>query len=276
MFATAIIILPSAYAGGQFVVSHAATTKTLDFSEKSLLSTAVLAWYTDVKHEVKPIESGYRLALSYNLVHVAPPNVPRPCLPDTSSSEALLVQVLRKWRAKKYEKGSQCDITAYLLDHKYSAAVLKEGLDCLKGVDAHRVTLLGPIAEKLGFMVGLASLSHKVTGCADDCGRGYRGRTPAMLEVIEKSTSISGFVDLAGASLLSVKNLNLSDKSLIPGNPFENKKPDDIEYEGCRRSVGFLLSMLIFIIFDVFFYAVQLDHCEYFRQYSIYLRSPIR
>jgi len=252
MFATVIIILPSAYAGGQVVVSHAATTKTLDFSEKSLLSTAVLAWYTDVKHEVKPIENGYRFALSYNLVHVAPPSVPRPCLPDTSSSEALLAQVLRKWQAKKYEKGSQCDIIAYLLDHEYSAANLKEGLDCLKGVDAHRVTLLGPVAEELGFVVGLASLSHKVSGCADDYGRGYRGRTPAMLEVIKKSTSISGFVDLTGAPLLSVKNLNLSDKSLIPGNPFKDKKPDDAKYEGYLGNVCFLLSMLIFIIFDVF------------------------
>ena len=248
MFATVVVILPSAYAGGQVVVSHAATTKSLDFSEKSLLSTAALAWYTDVKHEVKPIEDGHRLALSYNLVHVAPPNVPRPCLPDTSSSEALLAQVLRKWRAKKYEKGSQRDIIAYLLDHEYSAANLKGGLDCLKGVDAHRVTLLGPIAEQLGFVVGLASLSQKISGCADDCGHGYRDRTPAMVEVIKKSTSISGFVDLAGTSLLSVKNLNLSEKSLIPGNPFKNKKPDDAKYEGYLGNVSFLLSMLIFII----------------------------
>lgn len=252
MFATVIIILPSAYTGGQVVVSHAATSKILDFSEKSLLSTVALAWYTDVKHEVKPIESGYRFALSYNLIHVAPPNVSRPHLPDTSSSEALLAQVLKKWRAKKYEKGSECDIIAYLLDHEYSAVNLKEGLDCLKGVDAHRVTLLGPIAEQLGLVVGLASLSHKVSGCADDYGHGYRGRTPAMVEVIKKSTSISGFVDLTGASLLSVKSLNLSDKSLIPGNPFKGKKPDDAKYEGYLGNVSFLLFILIFSV-DVLF-----------------------
>ena len=252
MFATVIIILPSAYAGGQVVVSHAATTKTLDFSEPSLLSTAVLAWYTDVKHEVKAIENGYRLVLSYNLVHVAPSSVPRPCLPDTSSSEVLLAQVLRKWRAKKYEKESQRDIIAYLLEHEYSSANLKDGLDCLKGVDAHRVGLLGPIADRLGFVVGLASLSHKVSGYADDSGHGYRGRTPTMVEVIEKSTSISRFVGLTGASLLSVKNLNLSDKSLIPGNPFRNKKPDSVTYKGYMGNVGFLLFMFIFIIFEIF------------------------
>ena len=252
MFATVVVILPSAYAGGQVVLSHASTTKSLDFSEKSFLSTAVLSWYTDVKHEVKPIEDGYRLALSYNLIHVAPPNIPRPCLPDTSTSEALLTQVLRKWRAKKYEKESQRNIIAYLLDHEYSTANLKDGLDCLKGVDAHRVMLLAPIAEQLGFVVGLAGLSHKVSGSANDNGQGYPGRTLAMVEVFEKSTRISGIVDLAGASLLSVKHLNLSVKSLIPGNPFKNKKPDDTEYEGYMGNVGFVLSMLISVIFDAF------------------------
>ena len=146
------------------------------------------------------------------------PNIPRPCLPDTSTSEALLAQVLRKWRAKKYEKESQRNIIAYLLDHEYSTANLKDGLDCLKGVDAHRVMLLGPIAEQLGFVVGLAGLSHKVSGSANDNGQGYPGRALAMVEVFQKSTRISGIVDLAGASLLSVKHLNLSVKSLIPGN----------------------------------------------------------
>jgi hypothetical protein len=60
-------------------------------------------------------------------------------------------------------------------------------------------------------------------------------------------------VDLTGASLLSVNNLNLSDKSLIPGNPFKGKKLDDAKYEG---KVGFVLFILIFIIVDVFFFVV--------------------
>ena len=121
----------------------------------------------------------------------------------------------------------------------------------LKGVDAHRVMLLGPIAEQLGFVVGLAGLSHKVSGSANDNGQGYPGRTLAMVEVFQKSTRISGIVDLAGASLLSVKHLNLSVKSLIPGNPFKNKKPDDTEYEGYMGNIGFVLSMLIFDAFPL-------------------------
>lgn len=90
MFATVVVLLPSAYTGGELIVSHTLQTKTIDFSQNSLLSTALLAWYTDIKHKVKPVTLGYRLALSYNLIHVAPPNVPTPALPDMNDSVGLL------------------------------------------------------------------------------------------------------------------------------------------------------------------------------------------
>jgi hypothetical protein len=139
MFATIVVILPSAYTGGQVVVSHASTSRTIDFSEDSLHATSVLAWYTDVKHEVKAVTSGYRLALSYNLIHTAPPNVPRPTLPNTSASAEVLRHILRKWRADKYESESDQRLMAYLLDHEYSTHDLQQGGVSLKGADAQRV-----------------------------------------------------------------------------------------------------------------------------------------
>lgn len=64
MFATIIVILPSMYTGGEVHVSHSSSYEVFDFAAQSLLSTVALAWYTDVFHEVKPVTSGYRLALS--------------------------------------------------------------------------------------------------------------------------------------------------------------------------------------------------------------------
>jgi hypothetical protein len=277
MFATVIVILPSAYTGGQVVVSHASTSRTIDFSEDSLHATSILAWYTDVRHEVKPVTSGYRLALSYNLIHVAPPNVPRPSLPDTSSSAEMLRHILRKWQAKKYESESDQRLMAYLLDHEYSTHDLEQGSISLKGADAQRVALLRPIAEDLGFMLGLASLEHNVSGCADDNGGGYynRGRwddsedededeTPGMLEVTEKSTKISGLVDLDGVPLLSVGQIHLEDDCIIPKDPFEDETPDDTDYEGYMgnvRSYLFLVSVRSHV-FSVIQGAGQLDYCE--------------
>ncbi|KIM42098.1 hypothetical protein M413DRAFT_126557 [Hebeloma cylindrosporum] len=243
MFATVVVVLPSAYTGGQVVVSHASTSRTIDFSEDSLHGTSILAWYTDVRHEVKPAISGYRLALSYNLIHVAPPNIPRPSLPDTSSSADSLRHILRKWQAEKYKTKSEQRFVAYLLDHEYSPHELEQGSISLKGADARRVALLQPIAEDLGFILGLASLEHYVSGCADDSGSRYHNRrrwdydeeeekTPSMLEVTEKSTKISGLVDLDGDALLSVGEIELEKHSIIPKNPFKNATPDDTEYEG--------------------------------------------
>jgi len=253
MFATVIIILPSAYTGGQVVLSHASTTRTIDFSEDALHATAVLAWYTDVKHEVKHITSGYRLALSYNLIQVASPDVPIPSFPDTSSSGAYLEHVLRKWRDGKYEEDSERRLVVYLLDHQYSTANLKEGLMGLKGVDAYRVAFLRPIASKLGFLVGLASLEHNICGMADDEGFGYynRGRwddegesesegcesIPSMAEVGHATTKIFGVVDLNGALLLPKGKIEVEDYCLVPKEPFEDVVPDKKDYEGYMGNV---------------------------------------
>jgi len=257
MFATVIVILPSVYTGGQVVVSHATTTKTIDLAANSLLSTALLAWYTDVKHEVKHVTSGYRFALSYNLIHVAPAGNPLPCLPTMDNSVALLRRVLEKWREDKYEQSPDPSIVAYLLGHEYSTANLSDGFKTLKGKDAHRVTFLRSVAEELGFVVGLASLEHNVSGSADDDGGNYHRRSrydrygdyydeddeeddedPGMLEVSHTATTVSGLVSLDGVSLLPVGKITLGEDNLIPRDPFEDETPDDTEYEGYMGNVS--------------------------------------
>lgn len=165
MFATVIIVLPSAYAGGEVVLSHASAKKTIDFAPNSLLSTAVLAWYTDVTHEVKTVTSGYRLALSYNLIHTSA-GLPLPKAPEMTDSAVELRRVLRKWNNGLYGQ----DMIVYLLDHQYSIANLRSGINALKGADALRVHFLRKVAEETGFQVGLAILEHAVYGSADEDG----------------------------------------------------------------------------------------------------------
>ncbi|KAF9564500.1 hypothetical protein CPC08DRAFT_247955 [Agrocybe pediades] len=262
MFATVIILLSSAYTGGQVVVSHASTTKTIDFSANSLLSTALLAWYTDVKHEVKPVTSGYRFALSYNLIHQSPAGIPR--LKDTSDAASRLKRVLGKWRENKYSNWDG-GLMAYLLQHQYSSANLKDGIKSLKGVDLYRATFLRPIAEALGFIVGLASLTHNISGQAEDMG-GYHGsrrwgrrrydyhdeseldtdegysdrnyRIPEIIEMNDPSTEISCIMDLDGKPLVANGKMNLKDECLIPKDPFKGVAPDDREYEGYQGNYG--------------------------------------
>ncbi|KJA26964.1 hypothetical protein HYPSUDRAFT_1039386 [Hypholoma sublateritium FD-334 SS-4] len=252
MFATVIIVLPSAYTGGQVVLSHSSMKKTIDFSKISPTSTALLAWYTDVKDEVKEVTSGYRLALSYNLVNVASSRAPRHTMPDMLKSPSLLRKVLKKWRAKKYDEfeGSNPRVAACLLKHEYSPENLKDGLKALKGADAHKVSFIRPAAEELGFMVGVASLNYYETGEGDDYG-GYRYRSyyhddydnededddahdggPNMVEVESTRVNIEGLVDSDGLLLLSEGQIALDDRCLIPKHAFKDVVPDDVEYEG--------------------------------------------
>ncbi|CAA7268416.1 unnamed protein product [Cyclocybe aegerita] len=169
MFATAIIILPSAYTGGQVVVSHASKKKTIDFSSSSLTSTAVLAWYTDVTHEVKRVRSGYRLALSYNLIQPRAPGLERrlPILPDTSSTANRLRRILQKWSEGIYAVFPSQDMVAYLLAHQYSAKELNKGARALKGADRSLVGFLREVVVEEGYILALSSREQYQKGSAD-------------------------------------------------------------------------------------------------------------
>lgn len=246
MFATMIIILPSAYTGGQVHVSHSNQKQTFDFSSTSLSSTAVLAWYTDVKHEVKPVTSGYRLALSYNIIHTDI-GIPRPTLPDTHKFVTDLRRILRKWREDFYENTPDDNMAAYLLAHHYSSKNLASGMSALKGSDTHKVAHLKPIAEEQGFLVCLANLEYMVSGVADaDYDRQMWKRQrfdsnedededefePCMEEVLESSMTLKNLFDLQGNSLWGSHESHINDDSLVPREPFEDAEPDDKAYEG--------------------------------------------
>jgi hypothetical protein len=61
MFGTMVISLPSPHRGGSVIVQHRDQTTTIashDGQQKHF------AWYSDVQHEMLPVEIGYRLALT--------------------------------------------------------------------------------------------------------------------------------------------------------------------------------------------------------------------
>jgi hypothetical protein len=123
MFATLVIVLPSCYTGGQVHVSHAGLSKVFDLAPDSLQQTFALSWYTDVVHEVKPITSGYRLALSYNLIHTSKV-VPRPTLPNMHTAVTRLRHVMHKWSKDAYPTMHK-PMLAYIFSHQYSAINLE-------------------------------------------------------------------------------------------------------------------------------------------------------
>ena len=165
MFATIVVVLPSTFTGGTANLSHGPLSVVYDCSQDSSLKTTVLSWYTDVMHEIKPITSGYRLALMYNLVHTT--SALRPSLGETNDIVRRLKHVLKSW---KQAEGDVPTKLVYLLDHKYSQASLRGS--ALKGLDAQKLAILDLLGEQYGFYLGLANVCCTLSGSADDDGYG--------------------------------------------------------------------------------------------------------
>ncbi|GJE87366.1 hypothetical protein PsYK624_034490 [Phanerochaete sordida] len=234
MFATIIIVLPSLFTGGAAHLTFGDLSTVYDCAPKSLLETSVMAWYTDVTHEIKPITCGYRLALSYNMLHTT--TSLRPALQSQNSVAEKLQRVLLAWRGDTSGRAPQKLL--FLLDHKYSEANLSAA--ALKGADAQRVAVLDALAKTHGFRLGLANAHCHLSGPANDCGGGGGGWDDSadeddldFVEVYEREMTIEHFVGLDGA--LIAEALEYDEGETIPADltqSVEEDGHDEQEYEG--------------------------------------------
>ncbi|GJE94435.1 2OG-Fe(II) oxygenase [Phanerochaete sordida] len=80
MFATLVVVLPTPHKGGALAFRHGDSEYIFDsaaaIADASEPSIAFAAFYSDVEHEVTPVENGHRVTLTYNLYFGARPKVP--------------------------------------------------------------------------------------------------------------------------------------------------------------------------------------------------------
>ncbi|KAJ7508332.1 hypothetical protein B0H11DRAFT_2217634 [Mycena galericulata] len=244
MFATVIIVLPSEHSDGQVLVSHGTKKDTFDTAASSAVDFSLLAWYTDVKHEVKPITSGFRLALSYKLIHTARNTLP-PSIPDSNAAISTLTAVLRNWERGLYAQADDVSQIAYILDHEYSSKSLKRA--SLKGTDAHLVAVLVRICKKeaLDFKFHLACIEHTISGMPDMDGEdgsqwmyskgGKRpwGRSEFSIEDFDGDgdTEITRLVTLDGTTV-DARKFTLEGDDFMPKTIFQELDPDYTQYAG--------------------------------------------
>ncbi|HVN13121.1 MAG TPA: 2OG-Fe(II) oxygenase [Kineosporiaceae bacterium] len=152
MVATLVVTLPSQHSGGELVVHHLGEATTYrGFADR----LALVAFYADCRHEVRPVTSGYRVTLTYNLLLDG----------DTArvpSDQATIDEVARALRAHTSTPAPQRygpphappGRLVVLLDHEYTERGLAASR--LKGDDARRVALLRAAAGAAGFETVLA------------------------------------------------------------------------------------------------------------------------
>lgn len=233
MFATVIIVLPSKFTGGEAHLSHGGLSTDYDSSNDSHLQTTVMAWYTDVAQEIKPIKSGYRLALAYNLVNTH--GALRPALSANTEYSAGLRHSLSSWEEGK---GSTPEKIFYLLERSYSQANLCGG--ALTGTDSQKVALLEMVAKELGFHLGLASIECHHKGSSNEYSEGRYGHSGHITkevdfcEITKRTLSIRGFVDLNGRPIAD--SIGCSEGTeMIPKDLHsivEARPHDEQKYEG--------------------------------------------
>ncbi|KAF5336431.1 hypothetical protein D9611_006625 [Ephemerocybe angulata] len=164
-FATIVIVLPSECQGGQVHVStgKGRTPTILDTSKNAAFTTSIIALYNALFTSVQPVTSGYRLALTYSLIHTSP-NIPKPGIPTAQTIDRAFRSVLQKWKDGKYtgESKPRVPLMAYVLRGRDTEP--SRGMEGLSARDAHIVKFVLPIAKSLGFSVLIASLKKKIVG----------------------------------------------------------------------------------------------------------------
>jgi hypothetical protein len=199
------------------------------------VNTAVLAWYTGVLHVMKPVTSGYRLALSYNVIHTLP-DMPLPMVSKYADGPcAKLRRVLCNWKEKSKRPRSP-DYITYLLTHQYSEVDFRRGASLLKGADSQRMAFVCAATEGLDFKILLANakycVSKSVEGDYGWCHRYYNSDTDEGEYI---SISISNVVDLDGHVILDGnKSIWMKDDDcFLPKNALQGVCPDgENEYIG--------------------------------------------
>lgn len=164
MAGTLVVGLPSSFRGGALQVRHRGEVQSFRGSGKSL---SLVAFYSDCRHEAKPVTAGHRVALAYNLL------VDRGGARPAREHDPAMVAELAGCLDAHFSSSSEPSRLVYLLDHEYT----RSGLDSsrLKGSDSERAGLLAAAAAA-GCDSALALVDIHETWSAYE--RGRSGRWP--------------------------------------------------------------------------------------------------
>lgn len=240
MVATLVVSLPSIHTGGELVVTHAGENRTYHASRDEL---TLVAFYADCRHEVKPVRSGYRATITFNLLHTAETPEP-PAEPDAELvarlTEHFTTPVTRSYTDTVLDPPNRL---VFLLDHEYTQRNL--GWERLKGDDAARTARLRAAAQRAGCEAVLALAEVKEIWDAasdgyDDWDYHDVGDDPDDVELgdlIDNETTLGWWTtpDGAGGEQIS---LHVRDHEVCAATPSVELTPYEAQYEGYMGNYG--------------------------------------
>ena len=243
MVATLIIILPSLYEGGELVVRHEGQEQTIDLAgDGSQFQTYFAAFYADCEHEVRPLRSGYRLCLVYNLTLAKAKKALG--APRSLEHIANVEGILRDWTNDPHGPRK----LAVTMEHQYT----QDGLawDALKGADRAKARVLAEAALRAGCQAHLALLTLWESGAAEyedyspRRGKGrHRGEEDAgeheMGEIFDTSLTADHWSSPTG-DRPRFGTLPVEREEVAPQESLRDVEPEE-DFEGYTGNAGMTL-----------------------------------
>jgi hypothetical protein len=238
MFATMVLVLPSIHSGGELVVKHLGREVVLDPRPEEPSEVGFAAFYADCVHEVRPVQTGCRLTLVYNLRFVGkrcPLNAP-----DYRAEHGRVVELLRGWTSAEDEP----DKLILPLEHVYTPAELS--FSALKGADAGVASVLVKAAAEADCDLHLALVSIEESGSAEHTGYYSRRRWSRdeeddeefeVAEVIDRALLLSKWQRPDGSEA-GFDNFPFDEDELCPSDAFEDLTPDEQHFHEATGNEG--------------------------------------
>jgi hypothetical protein len=254
MVGSLVVTLPSSHKGGELVVEHAGQTATYRPAKSKL---SFVAFYSDCRHQVKPVTSGHRIVVTYNLLVQGDTMAPA-----SDKASAKLAGELAACIAEHFGDSDECpNRLVYLLDHEYTEHSL--AWTRLKGSDARRAALLRAATDRADCEIALALADVHQTWSAFESGwddrwhdrRRYRrwddpddddsdeesGATSPddyeLDELVDWSTRLDCWVDEPGSPAVKI-SLAVADDEVCATTTSDQLVPYASEYEGYMGNYG--------------------------------------
>lgn len=232
MFGTLVIGLPSKYTGGELVVRFEGVEEVIDFAEASGdYKINYAAFYADCDHEIKPLTSGYRICLVYNLVQQK----------SGKKIQLTSVETYAEHLARIFTKEQQRGNTKphiVLLGHQYTPENFS--IDGLKLNDRPKAEALLRAAQKAGCYAKMCLVTSYLSGAPEySGGYGYDDDEPdedaEIAEVYDESLSIEHWLE---NDLPPLSNVSFEESDLIASFALNDDEPIVKESTGYMGNYG--------------------------------------
>ncbi|MEJ7828580.1 MAG: 2OG-Fe(II) oxygenase [Segetibacter sp.] len=232
MFGTLVIGLPSKHTGGELVVAFEGVEEIVNFSRNSGdYKIDYAAFYADCDHEIRPLTSGYRICLVYNLIQQKSGNQIR-----LTSLETYVEKLAEIFAKQQVPDNTKPHIV--LLGHQYTPENFS--VNGLKLNDRPKAEVLLRAAQKAGCYAKMCLVTSYLSGMPEGDG-GYYGNDDdgdedaEMAEVYDKELYIEHWLE---NDIPALSNVSFEKDDLIASFALDEDEPIMKESTGYMGNYG--------------------------------------